>query len=298
MKIVNRLDRFTGKRVNEITSDDLRDFILQGGIKQPSPSAISSYRSAIRAFFGWAAYAGIISHDPSAVLTRTVRVRAKPVRTDIWLSEDEINALFAACYDDEHELLGRRDAVAIGLMVLCGLRVNELACLRWQNVHLRRGMLDFMGKGAKPAQVRMPAQLVEMLFEWRGLLAAGGHFEIRYGRGTAKPEQRAVLLRFRAQTFDGRELEPCWGCGLGHSGIRDLVAARGAQIGVPGLRPHDLRRSFAGLLEEKGVSIREISLALRHESVATTERYLADNPAKWQDNVAAAVIDIKTRRVQ
>ena len=46
-------------------------------------------------------------------------------------------------------------------------------------------------------------------------------------------------------------------------------------IGMPGLAPHDCRRTFAQLGYEPGVQITQISILLGHSDVKTTERYLA-----------------------
>ena len=48
------------------------------------------------------------------------------------------------------------------------------------------------------------------------------------------------------------------------------------------LRPHGMRHTFATiLLEEKGVDVRKVQLALRHKSLdTTTSTYLHDEPPR------------------
>ena len=53
-----------------------------------------------------------------------------------------------------------------------------------------------------------------------------------------------------------------------------IVRKHGAMIGLPELAAHDLRRTYAQLGYEAGVSITQISRLLGHASVATTQRYL------------------------
>jgi integrase len=48
----------------------------------------------------------------------------------------------------------------------------------------------------------------------------------------------------------------------------------GAAIGIPGLAPHDLRRTYAQIGYDAGVPITQIAVLLGHNSVATTQRYL------------------------
>jgi integrase len=58
------------------------------------------------------------------------------------------------------------------------------------------------------------------------------------------------------------------------------VRARGTRIGVPDLRPHDLRRTLARTLDARGVPVQDIHLVLRHYHVATTHTYIDDNPMR------------------
>ena len=57
-------------------------------------------------------------------------------------------------------------------------------------------------------------------------------------------------------------------------GIFHVVNSAGAAIGKDNLAPHDLRRTYAQLGYEAGVSITQISKLLGHASVSTTQRYL------------------------
>ena len=45
-------------------------------------------------------------------------------------------------------------------------------------------------------------------------------------------------------------------------------------VGVPGIAPHDLRRTCAKLCRAAGGELEQIQLLLGHASVQTTERYL------------------------
>lgn len=46
-------------------------------------------------------------------------------------------------------------------------------------------------------------------------------------------------------------------------------------MGKPALVPHDLRRTYAQLGYEAGVSVTQISILLGHASIETTMRYLS-----------------------
>jgi len=61
--------------------------------------------------------------------------------------------------------------------------------------------------------------------------------------------------------------------------------------GVPGIAPHDCRRSCAKLCRAAGGQLEQIQLLLGHASVQTTERYLGTK----QDLLHAPNDDIKLK---
>lgn len=289
---LRRLERrHPTKRVNEITSADLKDFILHeddGRNRTVAEGTQLNWRTCFRSFFSWCEYAGVIDKDPSSVLTRTVKLKARPVRAHTWMSESEIDSILDVCRNDKDYELGLRDAVALGFGIFTGLRLHEIAKMRWADLNLRTGTLSVLGKGRRLAQLPMPPQLVELLLEWQRLYAAGlGH---PVGR------EQPVLIGWRngpGSAFgESGSAQPAWGRGIGDSAVYTIIKERGAEVGIPELAPHDLRRSYAGILEDRGVPLREISALLRHSSIATTEKYLADNPKKWKDSVSSAFAGI------
>lgn len=56
--------------------------------------------------------------------------------------------------------------------------------------------------------------------------------------------------------------------------VRARIIDRATQAGIGHLRPHDLRRSLAGMLDDGGADLREIQAALGHAHTITTERYM------------------------
>lgn len=79
----------------------------------------------------------------------------------------------------------------------------------------------------------------------------------------------------RPGTDRGRELSIVWRQRVTAGvTVRDRIAKRAAAAGIAHLRPHDLRRSYAGILEDRGAPLQEIQEALGHAHSITTERYL------------------------
>jgi len=73
--------------------------------------------------------------------------------------------------------------------------------------------------------------------------------------------------------------------------VWQLLQGYAAAAGVPGIAPHDLRRTCAKLCRAAGGELEQIQLLLGHASVQTTERYLGTK----QDLVNAPNDGIKLR---
>ncbi len=74
------------------------------------------------------------------------------------------------------------------------------------------------------------------------------------------------------------------------------VRRSGASLGLPAIRFHDLRDSFAIMLMERHVDVKVVSVLLGHSSIVITEqRYARVTPrmARWAiDDATAALVDL------
>lgn len=70
-------------------------------------------------------------------------------------------------------------------------------------------------------------------------------------------------------------------------GVRQIVARRAEEAGLGVVATHDLRRSFAGFLDDDGAHLQDVQAALRHSSPTVTARcYLDPSPRRAIDAVA------------
>jgi integrase/recombinase XerD len=254
--------------VNEFTEADLVAWLNLPG----APATIAQRRKVAMGFFGWADWKGMLKHNPAMGLKRLVPIRSHSVKTHRWLTEAEVRQLLAAHADPDVKTMRTRTILLLGL--LCGLRRAEIANLRWGNVDLPGRTMSIVGKGDKPATIGLPPQLIEHCFQWRGIWAQGA------GR-VPGPDEPVLVAFLTASVGRGAGLpRPGWGLGLHVDSIGRSVSSAGLRAGLGKLEPHDLRRTFAGLLEDRGVRIEDISKALRHSNITTTQRYLEQNPRR------------------
>jgi integrase len=254
--------QYPHKDVQQFTANDLTQFCLSRDV---APNTIKNRRAHVRALFEWLTYKQLIPNNVASDLRYTVVAGQHGVRNGNWLTEPQVAELLRAVPDGQ---VGDRDRVLLLCGVLTGLRCHELAGLRWEAFNSTFTELTLIGKGQKLETIGVPRQLGDALTAWRsrnvmGLPAVLPSFRQVYN----------LIMNRREQICD-------WDRPLGVSGIGFVVRAAGLRIGVERLAPHDLRRTFAGLLEEKGVPVTDIQRAMRHANVGITSGYLEKNPRR------------------
>jgi integrase len=137
---------------------------------------------------------------------------------------------------------GKRDRALLALLVGCGLRRQELAGLRIEDIQQRDGrwcIVDLAGKGNRIRTVPMPSWAKAAVDEW---LAAAGF--------SAGPVLGAVNKGDRIT-----------GQGMSAQSIYESVDAYGNDLGAS-LAPHDVRRTFAKLAHKGRAPLEQIQIAL------------------------------------
>lgn len=270
--------------IRKVTTEQLTAFCMKpaksrGGSKdmypehQAAPGTIRARRSQLQSFFGWLAFMGYVTNDPSTKLKYTVKFGHFGVVDHTWLDAGQLARLLELQPGER----GQRDRLVMFVAGFTGMRVSELSAIRWNQFSSDLSSITFVGKGAKIATIGIPSQLQAELVSWRKVCRS----------------DQIVFPSYRIQCgFAEPMTKLLWEVPLGDCGIRNIVKEHGARIGAPSLRPHDLRRSYANVLENLGVPIEKISLALRHENIGTTSIYLSKNPKKAVAVAASFNIDM------
>ena len=195
-------------------------------------------------------------------LQSAIKVKAsKGAKAHMWLSQFQVTELLTACNTrksgkPEASIVAQRDRLAIGLLVAAGLRRREAVNLKFSDIQLQpvgekmRTVLNVKGKGAKDRIIPISDQLANALSAWGAVVGGTGYVLRSLGRSTKLGESMTTTALY------------------------NLVQKRGSMIGKAKLQPHDLRRTFAQLGYEAGVSITQISTLLGHANLETTQRYL------------------------
>src|SRR5260370_177665 len=157
--------------------------------------------------------------------------------------------------------------------------MNELVLVesaaKWPR--LRARVLDSV---SSPIARRVYALALDEFIAWFEADLGGGQGRVRAIRGAAWVKVAVDGWGSGGGLDEGRVFRPGnRGDRVGAEGLTEKVVWQLLQpyaeaAGVPGIAPHDLRRSCAKLCRAAGGELEQIQLLLGHASVQMTERYL------------------------
>ncbi len=222
-----------------------------------SVATLNRMTSALRVFYRFLVGDGVIKSSPLEYLQT-----ARPVeRLPDYLFRDDVEKIIAAAETilkgaetrdakPPDRFRAARDTAMLSLAYASGLRASELVGLRLEAVDRRLGFVLVVGKGSKERLV--PFGVV-----------AGGHMD-RYLDGyrpLSPRESRYVFVRWSGK--DHLTRQTFW----------MVVRKCAIYAGVPGVKPHTFRHTFATHLIQAGADIRTVQELLGHANISTTQIY-------------------------
>jgi len=216
-------------------------------------SSIIIRMSAIRKLAAEAADNGLLAPELAAGISRVKSAKSVGIRVGNWLSVRQAQSLLNA--PDVTTTRGLRDRAILAVLLGCGLRRSEVAALTFAHVQQRDGrwcIVDLVGKHGRVRTAPMPTWVKVAIDAWTSPIGVvAGH--------VFRPVNRAGSIT---------------GERLGEKVVWQLLKPYAEAADVPGIAPHDCRRTCAKLCRAAGGELEQIQLLLGHASVQTTERYL------------------------
>jgi site-specific recombinase XerD len=199
--------------VTALTREHVEEFIADQLARWKPGTAHNRYRS-LQAFFRWLTDEGEIIDSPMAKM----KPPAIPEEPPAVLTDADLKRLLKTC--DGRDLVSRRDAAILRLLLDTGMRRGELAGLKVDDLGFDHNVAVVLGKGSRPRAVP-------------------------FGHRTAQALDR--YLRERAKHRDAGRPELWLGKAgpMTANGLYQIVKDRAAQAGLEHLHPHQFRHTFA-----------------------------------------------------
>jgi integrase len=222
--------------LDEITTEDITQLVGRMRNDEYAPGTVGRVIVMLRFVFNLARkWKALTGHENPA--------SGLPVPPDVqrnrFLNESEIKRLVEVLSTDENQVAAK----AILLLLLTGARRNEVTHARWEHVDLDAGhFLVPVSKSGKPRYVFLNAPAVELL------------------RSIPCTDDCPYVF---PSPITGR---PCASLHFPWQRIR-------TKAGIPDVRLHDLRHTFASVLINKKVGLYDVQRLLGHANAKTTQRY-------------------------
>lgn len=192
------------------------------------------------------------------------RLRVKtPKRTISPLSVDEVARFWSSFRTS-------RDLAVVGLMLLQGLRSQEVLDLNRDDLLLPEAQIRVRGKGNKIRFLPLAPEAAQLL----------DHY-LRLERPTTSTNALFVSLKGPAR---GARMTP--------AGLRSLFRHHRRTTGVKIANPHRFRHTFASDMVRAGVSLPALMQLMGHAQIQTTLLYMQVTPLEVYQQYARAIAQL------
>jgi len=199
--------------------------------------------SAIRSYYRWLMKEGLAEHNPATA----VKAPKSPKKLPSTLDADAVTRLLDI---KDNTPLAIRDKAILELLYSSGLRLSELASLRWEQFDAASGLVTVTGKGNKTRMVPVGSYASDALEKWRKVRANFAGFE-----------EPHIFVSQRGKPISNRTIQ---------ARIRHWARVQGLPQQV---YPHLLRHSFASHMLESSGDLRAVQELLGHADISTTQVY-------------------------
>lgn len=237
-----RLAQVIGKPYAEMNAYDIRFFLAKEMERGMKDQTRENERAVFSAFFQWLTAEEIIDKNPVAMI-KPIKCHKEVKKA---FSDVEIDVLRSACRSLKERAL-------IEFLLSTGVRVNEVSCMRVQDVDKDTLAVHVIhGKGNKERVTYTTTVAMKHLL---------AYIHSRSEKG----EQLFYNKNHKA---------------LNTGGIRVILNTIAERAGVLNVHPHRFRRTFATNLARRGMQVQEIKELMGHSDINTTMQYIVMDDSK------------------
>ena len=228
LRIINRFFAFIGHdNLHDVGLEHLQEW--SNSLSALKPNTLRTYQATVKSLLTFAHKLGYLPYNAGVMLKSPKSQDASTLR---YISVDQVRQMIANEPSDRNQLILR-------VLFQCGLRAEELANLKWQDLTL--GSFQVLGKGSKLRTVPVATSLLQSLEAIRG-----GDDALIF------PSRQGKMTRQR---------------------VWQLIKTAAKRIGLNNPSPHWLRHGFAYDAKVNGTDDRDLQTIMGHASYATTARY-------------------------
>ena len=227
----------TGKKSQQLTTEDLRDYLTNYQKKHNSGKVtIDNIRRILSSYFSWLEDEDYIVKSP---VRRIHKVKTARVVKDTY-TDEELELMRDNCESS-------RDLAMIDLLASSGMRVGELVTLNREDINFSERECVVLGKGNKERLV---------YFDARTKIHLKNYLDSR------TDSDPALFVSLRAP-YERLQI----------GGVETRLRELGKRLGLQKVHPHKFRRTLATTAIDKGMPIEQVQQLLGHQKIDTTMHY-------------------------
>ena len=229
------------------TSDDFREYLYECMKLEMARSTIRLHFSALRSFFKFLTRRRGLKLNPLLDIQLPKANRTLPLVLTLKQVEQLLSLPFNVKQPKQApQWASARDAAILEVFYSTGIRLSELADLKFDDFDFFNETIKVKGKGSKERLVPVGSHAIEALNKY---------FH------QAKIKEGPLFISKSRKRISSRA-------------ISDVVKKYTELAGFPvGVSPHKLRHSFATHLLDNGADLRSVQNLLGHSSLSTTQIY-------------------------
>jgi integrase len=267
-------------RLRDLTLDDIRDFY-----KTLTPSVREKVQATLRPALSDAVDEGRLATNPALLANRGRRGKKgkthRPRRWNAW-DENQLGLFLGSLLEDRLFAMWRTYATT-------GARRGELLALDWSDVDLEAGRIHIWRSLTPSGRMELTKTDRDRWVDLDDETAAAlGAWETQQKRERLKAGVAWKGTGWVFTTLRGVQIKPDWTS-------RRFQAIREA-AGLPHIRLHDVRHSWASIALRAGVPVHVVAERLGHSSTQTTMNTYAHSIGSQQRDAAATVAKLLPSR--
>ncbi len=245
----NNLDNFfryfNTKEIDQITKQDLRDYIKYLGNNNLTEKSIANNISTLRSFYKFLIIEKKVNNNPILFIDLPKIAKTLPNV----LSVDEVDKLLDIKVNDPYSA---RNKAMLELMYSSGLRISELINLKLTDISIDEALVRIFGKGSKERIIPIGDIALSALNKY-----------IMIYRDCLIKKQNSDYLFLSSR-----------GDKMSRQGFFKIIKRIALEQNITTeLSPHTLRHSFATHMLNGGADLRSIQELLGHSDISTTQIY-------------------------
>ena len=225
-------------------TEDIEEF-LEWYATSHSTTSNAHMLTCLKSFYSWAVRRNHVPSSPAAPIPPIKRERPLPRALPRWQIRALIERMDAMPVElDEAQVIDwQRNRLIVLVFLYTGMRLSEVASLRWEDIDLDAGTMRVLGKGNKERIIPIHPLLFQELIK---------------------------VADTTGPLFFSRR-----GGALTNEGISEMFRRWVKQELNINCTAHQLRHTFATELRRRRADLREIQTLLGHANLNTTEIYTA-----------------------